>query len=408
MSRSSDILGVLRGLKLVLDAACKSNESYASHIWANSSVKEVLEKSVDCSKGLASSITKNPKDELEKLNSLLKETIERSSVVLQGVRQYSVASSPAVEPIEVDATFDPALQTDVSANVAKTSTKSVITDKPLKTPKLSEVDISSITLKELEDLLAKHGKKRALSLQHDKTPNPQQIPQETKEVPPPKSIVKPAVEGDTKYVQNVMKILAQPASSAIDLPELSSVAKQRKVPATRISRMASFGTLFAGLGIGTVSELAKGSLGLGGSQSMKEAFFSPANAERMVDTLCKVRGAALKLGQILSIQDSTIISPQLVKAFERVRQAADYMPDWQVKRVLNSELGSDWRSLLKNFDDKPFAAASIGQVHRGVLHDDTEVAIKIQYPGVTKSIESDIDNLAGMLKFGTSSLQVSL
>lgn len=162
--------------------------------------------------------------------------------------------------------------------------------------------------------------------------------------------------------------------------------------------MASFGGLFAGLGLGTINELTKGALGLGGSTNMRDALLSPANAERIVDTLCKVRGAALKIGQILSIQDSNVVSPQLAKAFERVRQAADYMPDWQVERVMNTQLGPDWRKSLISFDDKPFAAASIGQVHRATLLDGMQVAIKIQYPGVAQSIESDIDNLVGMLK----------
>lgn len=184
----------------------------------------------------------------------------------------------------------------------------------------------------------------------------------------------------------------------IKLPELSSVAKQRKVPSSRVGRMASFGGLFASLGIGTISELTKGALGLSDTKNIKEAFLSPSNAEKIVDTLCKVRGAALKLGQILSIQDSNIVSPQLIKAFERVRQAADYMPDWQVDKVMSLELGNDWNEKFKSFDRKPFAAASIGQVHRGILSNDMEVAIKIQYPGVAKSIESDIDNLVGMLK----------
>lgn len=182
------------------------------------------------------------------------------------------------------------------------------------------------------------------------------------------------------------------------LPELSKVAKQRRVPATRLGRMASFGGLFAGLGLGTINELTKGALGLGGSTNMRDALLSPANAERIVDTLCKVRGAALKIGQILSIQDSNVVSPQLAKAFERVRQAADYMPDWQVERVMNTQLGPDWRKNLSSFDNKPFAAASIGQVHRATLLDGMQVAIKIQYPGVAQSIESDIDNLVGMLK----------
>lgn len=63
---------------------------------------------------------------------------------------------------------------------------------------------------------------------------------------------------------------------------------------------------------------------------MDQIFLTEANAERIVNTLCRVRGAALKIGQILSIQDNTIISPTLQKAFERVRQSADFMPTWQV------------------------------------------------------------------------------
>ncbi|XP_036345816.1 atypical kinase COQ8A, mitochondrial-like [Rhagoletis pomonella] len=74
------------------------------------------------------------------------------------------------------------------------------------------------------------------------------------------------------------------------------------------------------------------------------------------------------------------------------------MPDWQVERVMITQLGAVCRNLLESFDEKPFAAASIGQVHRATLKDGMQVAIKIQYPGVAQSIESDIDNLVGMLK----------
>lgn len=144
--------------------------------------------------------------------------------------------------------------------------------------------------------------------------------------------------------------------------QLKVVAKQRTVPSTRIGRVVSFGQLFAGLGVGTVAEMTKGALGLGKAKTVREAFLSPQNAERIVDTLCKVRGAALKLGQILSIQDTNVVSPQLIQAFDRVRQAADYMPDWQVEKVMSKQLGADWRTKFADFEDKPFAAASIGQV----------------------------------------------
>lgn len=74
------------------------------------------------------------------------------------------------------------------------------------------------------------------------------------------------------------------------------------------------------------------------------------------------------------------------------------MPNWQVESVLKEAFGLDWRSRLKEFEEKPFAAASIGQVHWGRTNDGEEVAIKIQYPGVAKGIESDIDNLLGIMK----------
>ncbi|KAK7482191.1 hypothetical protein BaRGS_00026540 [Batillaria attramentaria] len=187
---------------------------------------------------------------------------------------------------------------------------------------------------------------------------------------------------------------------------LSARARERKVPANRISRLMSYGGLAAGLSVGALAEVTRRSLGL--KDQSKQAtgvvdaspFLTEANAERIVNTLCRVRGAALKLGQMLSIQDNSFINPQLQAVFERVRQSADFMPTRQMTKALNKELGSDWRSKFESFEDKPFAAASIGQVHRGVTLDGKEVAIKIQYPGVAQSIDSDINNLMSVLNVG--------
>ncbi|XP_011618607.2 atypical kinase COQ8B, mitochondrial isoform X2 [Takifugu rubripes] len=201
--------------------------------------------------------------------------------------------------------------------------------------------------------------------------------------------------------------------------KLSDRARERKVPATRISRLVNFGGLAVGLGIGAIAEVAKQSLGGKRKGDMSALLDSPllseANAERIVDTLCKVRGAALKIGQMLSIQDNSFINPQLQKIFERVRQSADFMPSWQMKKVLEEDLGPGWQEKLLSFEEKPFAAASIGQVHHGVLKDGREIAVKIQYPGVAESIHSDINNLMSVLKisvilpeglFADSSLEV--
>uniref|UniRef100_A0A8B9T1G0 Atypical kinase COQ8A, mitochondrial n=1 Tax=Anas platyrhynchos TaxID=8839 RepID=A0A8B9T1G0_ANAPL len=200
---------------------------------------------------------------------------------------------------------------------------------------------------------------------------------------------------------------------------LSERARERKVPVTRIGRLANFGGLAVGLGIGALAEVAKKSLRpeeRNGKKAVMDSspFLSEANAERIVRTLCKVRGAALKLGQMLSIQDDAFINPHLQRIFERVRQS----------KTLNNDLGPNWRDKLESFEERPFAAASIGQVHLARLKNGKEVAMKIQvflscpvqlaslgsssrnaalshsvlqYPGVAQSINSDVNNLMTVL-----------
>lgn len=397
MSRSRDTLALLKGLQLIAKASVRTNEEYFRHVWANSSFRDVVASNCAEAKRFTRKLTTQPGKEYENVSSMLRETVERSALVVESLSKFGASQMNIPEKMQ-DFTNAP-------KEVVKSASNA------------GNLDISAITLKELEQYLSNQ-------YNHNKT-----TPAETAQKPSleASSVSDPKLFlNDEKYVKEWMDFIAEhkpterepradepakcpnealpaqaigePSTPPIELPELSAVAKQRKVPSSRIGRMASFGSLFAGLGIGTVNELTKGALGLGGSTDVKSALFSSKNAERIVDTLCRVRGAALKLGQILSIQDSTIVSPQLVKAFDRVRQAADYMPDWQVEKVMKGEFGKDWKSKFNSFDEKPFAAASIGQVHRATLHDGTAVAVKIQYPGVAKSIESDIDNLVGMLK----------
>ncbi|KAM3603578.1 uncharacterized protein V6R79_025212 [Siganus canaliculatus] len=187
---------------------------------------------------------------------------------------------------------------------------------------------------------------------------------------------------------------------------LSERARERKVPVTRLSRLANFGGLAVGLGIGALAEVAKKTMRQNGDNKRgvldSSPFLSEANAERIVRTLCKVRGAALKLGQMLSIQDDAFINPQLAKIFERVRQSADFMPIKQMTKALNSDLGPNWRDKLESFEERPFAAASIGQVHLARMKDGREVAMKIQYPGVAQSINSDVNNLMTVLNMSNA------
>ncbi|XP_070043551.1 protein ABC transporter 1, mitochondrial isoform X2 [Nicotiana tomentosiformis] len=179
--------------------------------------------------------------------------------------------------------------------------------------------------------------------------------------------------------------------------------RERKVPSTSFSRALGFAGLGAGLAWGTLQESAKrlvfGTPNLQGKQSALSPYLSEKNAERLALALCRMRGAALKLGQMLSIQDESVIPAPILAALDVVRQGADVMPRSQLNQVLGSELGQDWSSKLKSFDYEPMAAASIGQVHRAVTKDGMDVAMKIQYPGVADSIESDIDNVKLLLGY---------
>lgn len=137
---------------------------------------------------------------------------------------------------------------------------------------------------------------------------------------------------------------------------------------------------------------------VGGGGGEGSFMLSEANMERLVAKLSRMRGAALKLGQVISFQDSKMLPAPIQEVLQRVQDRADYMPASQRNKVLASNLGPEWRDLFSSFDDIPIAAASIGQVHSAVLKSTGErVAVKVQYPGVASSIDSDLNNLAVLL-----------
>lgn len=190
-------------------------------------------------------------------------------------------------------------------------------------------------------------------------------------------------EDDPKYGEDLLSN----ASKAKNMHE-------RAVPSTQLGRMVGFGSLAFRMAMGEAMDRASHAI----SGNSGPRHISDENAERLAESLCRMRGAALKLGQMLSLQDDTALPPSLSKALERVKQSADYMPKRQLNAQLVSQLGEDWRSKLLEFDDVPIAAASIGQVHRAKLLDGTEVAMKIQYPGVAESIDSDLNNLKRLVQ----------
>uniref|UniRef100_A0A7S1ERJ9 ABC1 atypical kinase-like domain-containing protein n=1 Tax=Timspurckia oligopyrenoides TaxID=708627 RepID=A0A7S1ERJ9_9RHOD len=180
---------------------------------------------------------------------------------------------------------------------------------------------------------------------------------------------------------------------------------ERKVPSSAISRAFGFGTLGLRMAFGVASESARNlfpneSSNIENRSSALNSYISKKeSADQIVSTLSRMRGAALKVGQMLSIQDETLLPPALSQALERVRHNADIMPNTQLEFMMKSELGSDWKQNFKQFNNVPIAAASIGQVHKAILTDGTVVAVKVQYPGVAQSIQSDIKSLRRLIKY---------
>lgn len=203
-------------------------------------------------------------------------------------------------------------------------------------------------------------------------------------------------EGQTK-VPNSDNLHTETADNYDDEHQTQHLPEGTAVPTTRISRAFGFASLGAGLAIGTVSELAKRTFGASQNSNGPLVLSNDANAQRLTDSLRRMRGAAMKLGQMLSIQDESIAPPALTNALAQVRKGAEAMPQHQLNQQLVDQWGENWRDKIE-MEDRPFAAASIGQVHRGTLVSPstsiTKVAVKVQYPGVADSIESDLSNLS--------------
>ncbi|MEV7143364.1 ABC1 kinase family protein [Streptomyces tauricus] len=120
-------------------------------------------------------------------------------------------------------------------------------------------------------------------------------------------------------------------------------------------------------------------------------------AEQLFKVLGELKGGAMKFGQAMSVFESALpedIAGPYRAALTKLQEAAPPMPTRTVHTVLAERLGEDWQDLFLEFEDKPAAAASIGQVHRAVWHDGRQVAVKVQYPGAGEALLSDLNQLS--------------
>lgn len=169
------------------------------------------------------------------------------------------------------------------------------------------------------------------------------------------------------------------------------------VPQTRLGRLARIGMAAGELALGAAAEGFR-RIARGQAPEFASAILSGKSAQRLASRLAKLRGAAMKLGQLVSLQGEELLPPEFAQALAILRAQAAPMPAAQVRRVLGREYGKGWEKRFRHFEWEPVAAASIGQVHRATARDGRDLALKIQYPGVARSIASDVDNVAVLLR----------
>ena len=171
----------------------------------------------------------------------------------------------------------------------------------------------------------------------------------------------------------------------------------RTVPSSRIARLARLGGLASGIAGGAMLEGAR-RLARGQDAPTPSLLLTPGNVARLTAELARMRGAAMKLGQLMSMDTGDLLPPELGAILARLRAEAHPMPPKQLRAVLVANWGADWLRRFARFEATPIAAASIGQVHRARTRDGRDLAVKVQYPGVRRSIDSDVANVGALIR----------
>jgi predicted unusual protein kinase regulating ubiquinone biosynthesis (AarF/ABC1/UbiB family) len=177
----------------------------------------------------------------------------------------------------------------------------------------------------------------------------------------------------------------------------------REIPTSRLARSGRLGRFAAGQAARQVGTRAAGR---GRSETERVRVLEKRaleTADQLVSVLGGMKGAAMKLGQMLSVIDLAVVPEHARADFQRklavLRDQAPAVSFTQMRAVLEADLGAPLAAVFAEFDEEPIAAASIGQVYRAVLLDGRSVAVKVQYPGIATAVRADLKNLALFLRF---------
>src|ERR671915_1684565 len=174
-----------------------------------------------------------------------------------------------------------------------------------------------------------------------------------------------------------------------------------KPPTSRLSRSARLGGLVAGQSARWVGTRAANVVRSPDRAEAATGERAAALARELVEQLGQMRGAAMKVGQVLSTIDFTALPEDERENFKRtlakLRDDVPPLPFRQVEKLLREELGEKPAKVFSEFEEEAFAAASIGQVHRAVTRGGAAVAVKVQYPGVAEAVDTDLRNLGLLL-----------
>jgi predicted unusual protein kinase regulating ubiquinone biosynthesis (AarF/ABC1/UbiB family) len=173
-------------------------------------------------------------------------------------------------------------------------------------------------------------------------------------------------------------------------------AEAGKLPTGRLARTARVGGLVTGQGLRWAGMRTANRVRSPERAAAAQTERTAATVQQLVDQLGQMRGAAMKVGQMISMVDFTDLPEDEQAALQRklatLRDDIPPVPFARLERMMRKELGGPLERVFSDFDKRAFAAASIGQVHRATIRDGDEVVVKVQYPGVAEAVETDLRN----------------